>query len=435
MIFQSEIKVCVFVSMSAQQSSPFPGLPVEVKVMILLLLDGRSLHTCRQLSSRWDQFIRREVWPSLERRLSIQWRFAEPTRSSLLEREEGEQIRAVSDGFVVSCQQVAKCGNNILKLRDVRTGECWLLDQLDCYLEGEVAITDSLLIATTTTGGLRCWSLGSRQRILKRDFPVPHIHFKVDQQTNQILFLEEKKRLHFRRFEFDKTKLRIEVQEVCGGKKLKRRDYTLVDFKPPYAVVTTEGISRETHLMKLGDCEGVKKLLTVDGKFSFARIFFPQLILLEYEEDNENGESYPYLKASVLNIESGNCIKHVRHKLGVSPLTAEPNYPITLTSNGSQLALIMTEYTPNVPGYDEEIEDLNDEPEDYFAFQTAITLLDLKSLLEEREPSFRRITVEGINEVFMTKTSVMVSQTEDEELSCWSEHYKLNRWNFWNSKE
>ena len=89
---------------------------------------------------------------------------------------------------------------------------------------------------------------------------------------------------------------------------------------------------------------------------------------------------------------------------------------------------------PDHSEFSEDSEDDDDEPEEYFAFQTAITLLDLKSLLEEREPSFRRITVEGINEVFMTKTSVMVSQPEDEELCWWSGHYKLNRWNFWNCK-
>ena len=64
----------------------FPGLPAEVKVMILLLLDWESLHTCRQLSSRWDQFIRREIWHSLNRRLTRQWRQPQPTRSTFLGR-------------------------------------------------------------------------------------------------------------------------------------------------------------------------------------------------------------------------------------------------------------------------------------------------------------------------------------------------------------
>ena len=68
--------------MSGQQSAPFPGLPAEVKVMILLWLDGGSLHTCRQVSSSWDQFIRREVWArQLERR------HAQPARSTVLTAE------------------------------------------------------------------------------------------------------------------------------------------------------------------------------------------------------------------------------------------------------------------------------------------------------------------------------------------------------------
>ena len=412
-------------------SAPFPGLPAELKVMILLWLDGRSLHTCRQVSSSWDQFIRREVWASqvgrsqLERRLRLQWRHAQPTTSTFLEREEGEQVRAVSDSFVVSSQYLSQSGNNILKLTDVKTGECWVLDQVSCYHQGQVVLTDSLVIATTSTGGLRCWSLGSGQRIVKRNFVVPHIHFKLDQQANQILFLEEKKfcshRLHFRRFEFNQSKLRREVREVCSSS-FERSDYSLIEFQAPYVVVTAEGISSETHLIKLG----VEKLLTVDGKFSIAKILFPKLLLL----DNENGKSCSYLKVSLFNIESGNCIKHIQ--LPVYSITAQQNYPATLTSCGFRLAVIKTEYPDNIEG--EGSEDEHEEPEEHFAFQTAINLLDLKSLLEEKEASFRRITVEGINDVFMTKTSVMASQPEDEELCWWSGHYKLNRWDFWNCK-
>ena len=411
-------------------SAPFPGLPAELKVMILLWLDGGSLHTCRQVSSSWDQFIRREVWASkvgrsqLERRLRLQWRHAQPSTSTFLEREEGEQVRAVSDSFVVSSQYLSQSGNNMLKLKDVKTGECWVLDQVCCYHLGEVVVTDSLVIATTSTGGLRCWSLGSRQRIVKRNFVVPHINFKVDLETNQILFLEEKKfdshRLYFRRFEFNQTKLRREVREVCSSR-FEKSGYTLIEFQAPYAVVTAEGTSSETHLIKLG----VETLLTVDGKFSIAKILFPKLLLL----DKSN------LKASLFNIESGDCIKLVQLQqlpVDCDSLTAEQNYPATLTSCGSRLAIIKTEYPDIIEGNGSEDED--DEPEEYFAFQTAITLLDLKSLLEEKEPSFRRITVEGINDVFLTKTSVMVSQPEDEELCWWSGHYKLNRWNFWNCK-
>ena len=412
-------------------SAPFPGLPAELKVLILLWLDGGSLHTCRQVSSGWDQFVRREVWPRLERRLRLQWRQARPARSTFLEREEGEEIRALTDSFVVSNQYVSQSGNNILKLRDVKTGEWWVVDQGCCYQQGQLALTEHLLIATTSTGGLRCWSLGSRQRVVERNFAVPHINFKLDQMTNQILFLEEKKfdshRLHFRKFEFNKTKLRREVREVCGspGRRFEGRDYTLIEFQAPYAVVTAQGISSETHLIKLG----VEKLLTAEGKFSVAKILFPKLLLL----DKENGDSCSHLKASLFNIESGDCIKHFHYQLPVS-LAAEPNYPTTLTSCGSQLAIIKTEYSDNIPGYTEGSEDEGDEPEDYFVFQTAIILLDLQSLLEEREPSLRRITAEGINDVFMTKTSVMVSQTDDEEMCWWSDHYKLIRWNFWNCK-
>ena len=64
--------------LSSVLCAPFPGLPAELKVIILLWLNGKSLPNCRQVSSSWNQFTRREVWArQLERRLRLQWRHAQ----------------------------------------------------------------------------------------------------------------------------------------------------------------------------------------------------------------------------------------------------------------------------------------------------------------------------------------------------------------------
>ena len=62
-------------------------LPDEVSTRILLMLDGSSLHTARQVSKEWNSIIETQVLGTargrreMERTLQHQWRGAAPARS------------------------------------------------------------------------------------------------------------------------------------------------------------------------------------------------------------------------------------------------------------------------------------------------------------------------------------------------------------------
>ena len=62
------------------------SLPNEVLIKIFMNLDGRSLHTARQVNSNWNSLIKSEILgttegkKAMERTLQFQWRMATPSR-------------------------------------------------------------------------------------------------------------------------------------------------------------------------------------------------------------------------------------------------------------------------------------------------------------------------------------------------------------------
>ena len=63
------------------------NVPDEVFIRIMMMLDGRSLHTARQVCREWNSLIEVQVLgtaggrKAMERTLQLQWREATPARS------------------------------------------------------------------------------------------------------------------------------------------------------------------------------------------------------------------------------------------------------------------------------------------------------------------------------------------------------------------
>ena len=147
-------------------------IPNEAFLNILLKLDGRSLHTARQVSKEWNSFIESQVLGTvkgrgeMERTLQHQWREETPTRS--------EFTIADSDYVLALTEELAviQSGSLVNFKDDAEVPWSWTAD--DLILNALITKNVLLLVKPGSQAGkleILAWKVHNKEKIFDRKLP------------------------------------------------------------------------------------------------------------------------------------------------------------------------------------------------------------------------------------------------------------------------
>ena len=195
----------------------FMSLPDLVRVKIFLLLPGESLHRCRQVCHRWNNFIVEKIWKSnfarkqLEEELERNWGAGSGDLKydvSLEVYEPGlkhSDIMAATGDYLVIKKFYPKDFPNVA-VANVITKDLWQVTMEPKFSRDEVLINDSLLAiwsssdleddAGSYSATVKVWSVESKEKLLERVVPkFYNLVFEFDKSSSLpmiVLILEEK---------------------------------------------------------------------------------------------------------------------------------------------------------------------------------------------------------------------------------------------------
>ena len=134
------------------------NVPNEIFTKILMKLDGRSLHTARQVSKEWNSVIKEQIMGTaegrreMERTLQHQWRELTPARLEFtIEKALNRRFPTISDPFAVICSK--NSSSDMTKVRVVNIREGVEVMEISCSKTGVLLFKDNLLWSGRVYGG------------------------------------------------------------------------------------------------------------------------------------------------------------------------------------------------------------------------------------------------------------------------------------------
>ena len=151
------------------------NVPNEVFNKILFMLDGRSLHTARQVSKEWNSLIQTQVLGTvegrreMERTLQHQWREATPAK---LEFTIGDltnpRVLTLTDKFAVISD-----GSDLSwkpKINVVNTREEAVVMKLSCSGRFPAALISKDVLLVATGGEFLAWNIHTKEKIFGKEY-------------------------------------------------------------------------------------------------------------------------------------------------------------------------------------------------------------------------------------------------------------------------
>ena len=182
------------------------NVPNEVFMKILTMLDGRSLHTARQVCKEWNSAIKAQVLGTVEgrremkRTLQHQWREATPTRLEFtIEGLARVQILTFTDQFAVISSQQTKFSKDKISVVNIKEGVKMM--EYSCSKGGQfleaLLSEDVLLLVWKVYRELEvvAWNVHSRRKIFDKKLPTGSVVF--DHRNRQVM-VGKKTRLEIR---------------------------------------------------------------------------------------------------------------------------------------------------------------------------------------------------------------------------------------------
>ena len=167
-------------------------LPDEVSTKIMMKLDGRSLHTARQVCPEWKTFIESQVLGTvegrgqMERTLQHQWREATPARSVVtIGGLVNPRVLAITDKLAVI--RSGPLSGKICVVNTIDGVEVPGLSYIVSHIYGALITSDVLLLANRVVGGFEvlAWNFHTMEEIFKEKFPFHIVVF--DRHNHQVM--------------------------------------------------------------------------------------------------------------------------------------------------------------------------------------------------------------------------------------------------------
>ena len=177
------------------------NIPNEVFSKILLLLDGRSLQTARQVCPDWNIFIKDQVLGTvegrrvMERTLQHQWRESAPARSEFtIEGLSFATVLTVTDKFAVIHSETS---SGMMKINVVKIREGVEVFDLSCLANWfrDALISKNVLLLLKWVDGeweVLAWNIHTKEKIFNKKFPAGRV---VLDHHNQQMMVGRKTRL------------------------------------------------------------------------------------------------------------------------------------------------------------------------------------------------------------------------------------------------
>ena len=260
-------------------------LPDEVSTKIMMKLDGRSLHTARQVCPEWKTFIESQVLGTvegrgqMERTLQHQWREATPARSVVtIGGLVNPRVLAITDKLAV-IRSGPLSGKICVVLAVIRSGplsrkicvvntidgvEVPGLSYIAAHIYGALITSDVLLLAKRVVGGFEvlAWNFHTMEEIFKEKFPFDRVVF--DRHNQQVMVGRNS------RLEITGTTVTENIQTPLPG------DLDLVRFSHPLYLTAGGGV---TTLWKL-DGTGFTRVGDLGAIIGLFSVFCPARDLL-----------------------------------------------------------------------------------------------------------------------------------------------------------
>ena len=169
------------------------NVPNEIFTKILMKLDGRSLHTARQVSKEWNSVIKEHIIRyaegrrEMERTLQHQWRELTPARLEFTIKggAPNSRILTISDPFAVICSESSS--SDMTKVRVVNIREGVEVMEVSCPKDSLVydarLFKDVLVVAGGTD--VLAWNIHTRKKIFEKKFSAQRI--VSDHQNLQVM--------------------------------------------------------------------------------------------------------------------------------------------------------------------------------------------------------------------------------------------------------
>ena len=168
------------------------NVPDEVFIKILFLLDGRSLHTARQVCKEWNWVIETQVLGpargrrEMERTLQFQWREKAPTRSELTIDADGS-VLTVTDELAAICYG-PHAGVRLINIRD--GAEVFRVSRRRLgggMIPAALLSKDVLLVVKSFGGELQvlAWNLHTKAEIFRKKLPAGQV--VLDRHNQQVM--------------------------------------------------------------------------------------------------------------------------------------------------------------------------------------------------------------------------------------------------------
>ena len=168
------------------------NVPNEILTKILMKLDGRSLHTARQVSKEWNSVIKEQIMGTaegrreMERTLQHQWRELTPARLEFtIEKALNRRFPTISDPFAVICSK--NSSSDMTKVRVVNIREGVEVMEVSCPKDSLVydarLFKDVLVVAGGTD--VLAWNIHTRKKIFEKKFSAQRI--VSDHQNLQVM--------------------------------------------------------------------------------------------------------------------------------------------------------------------------------------------------------------------------------------------------------
>ena len=168
------------------------NVPNEIFTKIMMMLDGLSLHTSRQVSKEWNSVIKAQVLDTvqgrreMERTLQHQWREAAPARPEFTIGGSAK-VLYVTDQFAVICYALPS--PEMFKISVVNIREGVELMELFCGEDFPRPLInkDVLLLVQRLDGKLEvlAWNIRTSLKIFNKTFPAGVVEF--DEHNKQVM--------------------------------------------------------------------------------------------------------------------------------------------------------------------------------------------------------------------------------------------------------
>jgi len=268
------------------------NLPELIRLEIFLLLDGGSLHNCRQVSSRWNKGILDEVWGTqsgrkkLRQKLKHQWRFSNPRAfetikgfSFELEDKTSLVLLGMTDSICVvrkTTRHDERSLDNCLTVVEADTNwEVSIKPSEDFELFYRAEVTEKLIVAVTDLGTVAVWDRASHEMLYCHSYPVFEFSLSVRSDENLILIWNELSE-DFIVLEHVEN----QIIEKCRSHNEANETYILDFVSPNFLTESKDGIQVWNICQKRSNCVSLTDSINLDRfGLELGVLFYPYVAL------------------------------------------------------------------------------------------------------------------------------------------------------------